>query len=424
MRKERLLLLLILVAVVSLGIYTWLAGMVEPPQHIAMEEDKEHTEHDRHEEEGHEQGEHGEHGEHDENGHEEEGPVRMSPEELREFGVEVGRAGPGRLRIYLELPGEVRANPDRLAHIVSRVPGIVREVRKNLGDRVRAGEVMAVIDSRNLADAKSRFLAARERLKLAEANFKREKRLWERKISPEKEYLRAKKELAEARIELRASEQRLHALGFSDEYLRELPEHPETSFTRYEITAPFDGTVVEKHVTMGEAIKDDTTIFVVADLSSVWINLNVYQNDIPLVHVGQEVVISTKDGVAEESGRITYISPTVDERTRTVTARVELPNPDGIWKPGLFVTGRILVDTVDVDVAVPRTALQVVEGKMSVFVKTEEGFVPTPVVTGRKDEHLVEILSGLSPGTEYVTKGAFALKAELSKAEFSGGHAH
>jgi len=357
-------------------------------------------------------------------GHGDEDIVRLSPEEIKEFGIEVGTAGPGRLHVYVSLPGEVVPNADRLAHIVPRVSGIVREVTKTLGDRVRAGEVMAVIESRELADMKSSYLAAKERILLAEANFRRVEKLWKKKISPEKEYLEAKQALAEARIELRSAEQKLHALGLSDEYLERMPEHPDISFTRYEVTAPFEGTVIEKHIAMGEALKEDAGAFVVADLSSVWVDLDVYQKNLSLVQKGQSVIISAGHGIPDVKARISYVGPLVGEETRTALARVVLPNKGGKWRPGLFVTGKIATSEIEAPLVVPKSALQTVEGRLSVFVQTEEGFEPHPVTTGRANGTLVEITSGLKPGDRYVTKGAFTLKAQLSKGAFGGGHAH
>ncbi len=355
--------------------------------------------------------------------HEEE-VVRLSREEMKEFGVEIRTAGPEKLRIYISLPGEVKTNADKLAHIVPRVSGVVRDVRKRLGDKVRRGEVMAVLESRELADAKSAYLAAIERFSVAEADFRREENLWKKRISPEKNYLRARRMLAEARIELRSAKQKLFALGLPDEYIASLSDHPEASYTRYEITAPFDGTVIEKHIALGEAVEADSTVFVVADLSTVWVDLSVYQKDLPLVRVGQEVVLSAGYGIEDATGRISYVGPVVGEETRTAIARVVLPNRDGRWRPGLFVTGRIAVDEITVPVAVPRSAVQEVEGRPSVFVETDEGFVPRVVNTGRKDTSKVEISSGLEPGERYVAKGAFILKAQLSKGAFGEGHSH
>jgi cobalt-zinc-cadmium efflux system membrane fusion protein len=365
---------------------------------------------------------HDEHREHD--GQRVEKVIRLSDAEMEEFNIEVGTAGPGKLQISLSFPGEIVANADRLAHIVARVPGVVSKVRKNLGDHVRGGEVLAVLESRELADTKAAFLAASERNELAQANFTREESLWKKKISSEQEYLEAKRARAEARIELRSAEQKLHALGFSDEYLAQLPGHPDIAFTRYELLAPFNGTVIEKHITLGEVLQDDTEAFIIADLSSVWVNLSVYEKDLSLVREGQPAVISVGKGIPDARGEISYLGPVVDEQTRTALARVVLPNTDGRWRPGLFVTGKILVDDLTVPLLVPKSALQTLEDKISVFVATEEGFEPQPVMIGRTNETHVEVTSGLTPGQRYVKQGGFTLKAQLSKGAFGEGHNH
>ena len=378
-------------------------GVREVPEH---EERPNHAQGDKHGEDGQEQ------------------VVHLSESERREFDIKVGTVGPGKLRIYVNLPGEVKLNADRRAHIVPRVSGVVRQVRKSLGDRVRVGEEMAVLDSRELADMKSAYLAAKERVALAEATFRREQELMEKKITSEQEYLQAKQAVAEARIALQAGEQKLHAMGFSDKYIAELPTHPDMTFTRYAIAAPFQGTVIEKHIVLGEVLKDDSTAFVVADLSSVWVDLHVYQKDLPFVHEGQTVSISAGRGIPDAKGKITYLGPLVGEQTRTVLARVVLPNLNGTWRPGLFVTGKVVVENVDVPLLVSKGALQTVEEGPAVFVETAEGLKPRHVTLGRSNDTHVEITSGLKAGERYVTSGAFTLKAQLSKGAFGDGHGH
>jgi len=370
-------------------------------------------------------------GEHDDGGrgheredHGEERLVRLSAEELEEFGIELAVAGPGRLETEVSLPGEVALNADRLAHVVPRVSGIVREVRRTLGDRVRKGDVLAVLESRDLADSKADFLAARERVSMAEANFLREEGLWKKKISSEQEYLEARRAFAEARISLRSAEQKLHALGFSEKDLARLPGEPDVDFTRYEMVAPFDGTVIEKHIVLGEVLKDDAEAYVVADLSSVWINISVYQKDLPRIRRGLPVIVSAGHGVPDAGGTISYLGPLVGEETRTALARVVLPDARGLWRPGLFVTARVIVQAETVPIAVPRTALQTLKERPHVFVETEEGLLAVPVALGRTNHRRVEIVSGLEAGRRYVKTGAFTLKAQLSKGAFGGGHGH
>jgi cobalt-zinc-cadmium efflux system membrane fusion protein len=353
-----------------------------------------------------------------------DGAVALSAEELKEFGIELTIASGGPLDQYAELPGEIVLNADRLAHVAPRVSGIVLETRKSLGDSVKAGDVMAVIDSRELADAKADYLAASERQNLARANFKREERLWEKKVTSEQEYLDARQSLAEARIEVNSSKQKLHALGFSDAYLKKFPNHPDATYTRYEIRAPFAGTIIEKHLTMGESVNEDDDGFTIADLSSVWVDINVYQKDLAQIRKGQTVVIQVGHGIPEATGKIAWVGPLVGESTRTAKARVVLANPDGTLRPGLFVTAQVAVANTPAGIVVPKSALQTVEDRTVVFVQDEDGFEPRPVQTGRENATQVEILSGLEAGQSFVSKGAFTLKAQLSKGAFGDGHNH
>jgi cobalt-zinc-cadmium efflux system membrane fusion protein len=348
-------------------------------------------------------------------GQEEGRVVHLNEAMMKESDVEIATAGPGQLQVHDTLLGEIAFNSDRLAHIVPRVPGVVREVRKNLGDMVRAGELLAVLDSRDLADSKTTYLAAVERLTLAQSNFTREESLWQKKISAEKDYLESKQALAEARITLRSSEQKLHALGFTEEDLQALPSNADTSLTHYEITSPLDGTVVEKHIVLGEVLKDDSNpCFVIADLTSVWVDLKVHQQDLSHIRPGQTAVVKGGEDLQTE-GTIAFVSNIVSETSRMSFARLTISNPEGRWRPGLFVTGRIAVDEVSAPVVVPKEALVRLDGQTCVFLKTDRGFVPQTVMVGRSNDKAVEITSGLAPGQRYVIRGAYTLKSELNK---------
>lgn len=346
--------------------------------------------------------------------------VRLGDATRHEVGIEVQRAGAGTLQRSIILHGEVMLNADRVAHLVPRVPGIVQQVHKHLGDQVQAGEVTAILESRELATLHAAYLAAKARLALAQTTFRREADLWQKKISAEHEYLEAKQALEEARITLHTAEQQLYALGFSSTSLARLASQPATVLTQYAITAPFDGAVIEKHLTLGEALKEDTTVFVIADLRSVWVDLQVYQHDLPFVHAGQPVVMSAGHELPDAQGTLSYVGPILGEHTRTALARVVLLSPKGPWRPGLFVTAQISAETVNVPVLVPETSLQTLAEHTVVFVETAEGFAPRPVTLGRSNDTQVEITAGLQPGERYVTRGAFTIKAQLSKATFGG----
>ncbi len=396
-----------------LGTYSWLRDATP----VGDENNDEESEHGGHEHED----------EAELGGHSEEHPrgeIELSPELQREFGIEVSEASGGRILRDLTVPGEVVLNADRVAHIVPRVSGQVREVHGHLGDEVRAGDVLAVIDSRELAEAKAGDLAAEAKLSLMRASLERVEKLFQKKIAPEEELLKARQELAEAEIEHRTAEAGLHALGLTEAQVRELHEEEDVDYSRFEIKAPFDGMVIEKHLTLGEVVGPKSNVFVLADLSDVWVNLTVYQKDLASVRVGQAVTVSAGGGLVA-SGSIDYLSSVIEKATRTARARVVLENFDGRWRPGLFVTGRLEVERIDVGVLVPKTALQTVEERVCVFVETDDGFVLRSVEVGRSDGKNVEITEGLSVGERYVAVGAFSLKAELGKEAFAGeGHHH
>jgi len=358
--------------------------------------------------------------------HEEGQVIELSKEQIKEIGIELAPAGGGKIDVYVNLPGEVAVNADRMAHIVPRVSGVVGEVKKKLGDAVKAGEVMAVIRSRALADAKAGYLAAIERYDLAKTIFEREEKLWKEQISSEQDYLNAKKGFAEAKIQMRSVEQKLHALGFSEEYLEKLPLEQESQLTKFEITAPFDGTVIDKHITLGEVVGNDADVFVVADLSSVWVDLHVYPKDLMKIKKGQRVVISAGQTMPDAEGVISYVGPVVGTESRTALARVVLPNSNGVIRPGLFVTAKVAIDNVEADVIVPKDAIQTLEGKKCVFIKDEHGFEPRFITLGQSNTGFVQVTSGLDPGQQYVTKGAFELKAKIitSTLDSHAGHGH
>ncbi len=477
------------------------------------ENDDDHKKHDDDDHEGiedhdddHRKGkEHEDHGDHDEDA------IRLSDGEMKEFGIEVEKAGPGKLHTYIKLPGEVLLDPDRLAHIVPRVPGIVRKVRKTLGDNVKKNEIMAILESAELGQAKIEYLALKQELKLAQIDFSRiqtihnnttlmlnmlknspnpealhketegldmgknrsrlisayttliltretfsrEKNLYEKKISSQADFLEAVRDYKSAQANysatydeisfsikrqlfdkgrtakfaestMQAAKRRLLILGLSDRDLLNLKdfEKYDTQLPRVEIRAPFNGTVIEKHISLGEVLKEDSKAFVIADLSSLWVDLNVYQKDLPFVRKGQQVIISAGHDIPDTSGTVSLVMPLVGEETRTALARVVLPNPDKRWLPGLFVNGKITVENQDVSLLIPKSAIQTIEDRPSIFIKTDEGFEPQPITTGRESGDYVEIISGLKAGQLYVKKGVFTLKAQLAKGSFGDGHNH
>ena len=194
------------------------------------------------------------------------------------------------------------------------------------------------------------------------------------------------------------------------------------SLGRVELRAPFDGMVVEKHIALGEAVKEDANVFTLTDLSSVWAELSVAARDLQQVRVGERVVVRAGASDATANGVIAYVGSFIGEQTRTAPARVVLPNPQGAWRPGLFVTVEILTGEKASPVTVASSALQTVDDTPVVFLKVPGGFAPQPVQTGRSDGKRIEVLGGLKAGMPYASTGSFVVKSELGKG--SAEHTH
>lgn len=192
------------------------------------------------------------------------------------------------------------------------------------------------------------------------------------------------------------------------------------SLTTYEVTSLIDGKIIEMHMTQGELIGTEAHAFTIADLDKVWAIFSVYQKDIDKIRVGQNAKVSIGSIDKDEIGKISYLSPIVDENTRTASARVILNNRSGKWRPGMFVTAKVYVSETKAPVVIEKTALQTIDEKPVVFVKDGEGFIPQLVKVGKENDDNIEILSGLKPGQQYVSKGAFTLKAEVLKESFGG----
>jgi cobalt-zinc-cadmium efflux system membrane fusion protein len=336
---------------------------------------------------------------------------------IKNAGIEVLTAGPGNVSVTVSLPGEVALNAEAMAHVTPRVGGIVREVKKQLGDVVKKGDVLAILDSRELAEMQREVLTAKERLTLAEDNFKRQEALWNEKISAEKDYLAAKQALAEARIEHRSAAQKLSASAGAG-----------AKGAGYTLIAPLDGTIIEKHASVGEVLKDDTQAFVIADLSTVWVNVTVYAKDLARIQVGQPARVRAEGIEKPASGTITYLGQVVGEQTRSATARVVLKEPGPQWRPGLFTTTEVAIEQVDAPIVIADEAIQTVEGKKVVFIEDRGVFEARAVRLGRAGaggesrSEVVEVLNGIAAGDRYVGKNSFILKAELGKSE--AGHEH
>ncbi len=378
------------------------------PAKAAKAEADEHGDDHAHEEEK----EHAENDAHDDHGGEGAGHVKLSDAQAKAVGVVMAKAQSAAIQKEVVLPGEIRFDEDRTAHVVPRVAGVVASVHARLGEQVSKGQLLAVIQSATVSDQRSELQTAQKRLALARTTYQREKQLWEERISAEQDYLQARQALQEAEIAVSNASQKLAAIGAGA-----------GGSNRYELRAPIAGIVVEKHLTVGESVAESTASFTVSDLSSVWAEMNVSAPQLPFVRVGASVTVQATAFDSMAAGKIAYVGALIGEQSRTAPARVALANPQGVWRPGLFVDVKVQAQEVQVPVAVDAKAIQRPDGKESVvFVPAEGGYKAQVVELGRSDGRTTEITSGLQAGQDYVKNGSFMLKAELGKA--SAEHTH
>lgn len=272
-----------------------------------------------------------------------EARVELTPEAAKVSGIVLENVGPAKLKGTIKVNGRILPNEEQMKHVVPRYPGVLKEVRKRLGDRVSKDEVLAVVESNE-------------------------------------------------------------------------------SLQRYEVKSDLAGTIIEKHATPGEFVKEGDAVYIVADLSTVWVDLNVYRQDAARLKEGQRVTIDGGEGLHKEEGRISYISPFGAENTQTLLARVVLPNPRGEWRPGLFVTGEIVLEETEVPLAVRASAIQTFRDWTVVFVNEGNFYEPLVIEPGRRDGDWVEVVSGMKPGQRYVAENSFIIKADILKSGASHDH--
>lgn len=262
--------------------------------------------------------------------------VAMSDAKVAAAEIELTKAAPAVLHDSLLLNGMVQANQESLVQITPRFPGVVREVRKRIGDHVEKGDVLAIVESNQ-------------------------------------------------------------------------------SLTPYELRAALAGTIIDRQTTLGEFVSEQKPAFVIADLSTVWVDFSVYRRNLARVRVGDQILIDPADGGPKIEAKISYVSPVGSSETQTALARAVVPNAEQRLRPGLFATGRLILSAKRVAVAVKSSALQTLENRTVVFVRDGEKFEPRDVEIGERDPDFVEVTFGVLEGDTYAGKNSFIVKAEMAK---------
>jgi membrane fusion protein, heavy metal efflux system len=354
----------------------------------------------------------------------EDGPQRiaLSEQQIGDAGITLVEAKGGTLRRHFLAPGSLIPDADHIARVAVRVLATVAELRKKLGDSVEQDEIVAVIESRDVAEAKSEYLAARVTNELRQTLYNRQKVLVETRAVSENEFLRTQLTAHEARIKLDSTRQKLFALGLSEAEIADLPNQPPESLRKQFLRSPIAGRISERRVDLGGLIGregQESELFVIVNLDNIWVDLAVSPEDIAAVREGVPVSIRAIGSDGEAAAKIIFVSPLLDRETRNARVIASLPNPDHRWKPGAFVTAEVPIGDQPSKVIVPRSALQTIKGAPTLFVRDADGFEARQVKTGREDDDDIEILGGLAPGETIAIANTFTLKAELEKAEAS-----
>ena len=336
--------------------------------------------------------------------------LTLSAEEAQKAGIKLQKLEPQEKAEQVMVTATIQANQDKLAHVGPRVPGRVVKVNVSLGDKVKPGQALVMLDSIDLGEARSVYLQAASEAAVAQAGFERAQRLQADNIIPEKDYLRARAEHEKARASLRAAGDKLRMMGVAPE---------ELSNSVFPLTAPFAGTVIEKKAVLGELAQPDQSLFTVADLSTLWIESDLFEKDLGKVKVGAQAAVTVSAYPGEVfKGRLTYISSTMNKETRTAKARVEVPNPDGRLKPEMFASATInTTGTSAKALIVPEEAVLLLQGQPTVFVAERGGFEPRAVEVSERTQGQAVIKSGVETGEAVVVSGAYALKARLLKSQ-------
>lgn len=361
---------------------------------------------------------HSDHDEEHDHDHDHDHPeyVQLTKEQLESNRIQIHPASPGSLKQILKAPAQITISNDRIAHIIPKVSGAAVKAYKNIGERVKSDEIIASLDSREMAEAKSAYLTAAKKEQLASNMYSWEQNLHEKQLTQLQDYHTAESRWQEAAIDKELAKQKLCLLGLDDTQIEELANAPASSLRMYELRSPIEGQVIDRHIMPGEFINTDDQIYVIADLSKLWVEVNIFAKDRQYAKVGQQVSIVSSEG-KKGLGRIVYLSPIVNEQSQTSTAIAEIDNTTGEWLPGTFVQAELITTKTPVNIAVPKEAIQNIDGEDSIFVLQDECFYSRPVTIGQSDETHCEIISGLNPGDQYAATNTFLLKAELKKDE-------
>ncbi|MBI5342634.1 MAG: efflux RND transporter periplasmic adaptor subunit [Deltaproteobacteria bacterium] len=361
------------------------------------------------------------------------GTVKLLPDLIAGKGkpglVATGKAGSRKVSESRAFTGEVKLSEGRTVHVAAPLPGLVRKVFVDIGSTVAEGAPLFELDCQDVAESKGDYLKKTAARDLAKASAEREATLFEKKISARVEVQEAQARLAAAEIEAANARGRLLRLGIPRAEIESLdPKIPDTMSGFLTVRAPQGGVVLERQISVGRRVEPGKDLILLSDLSEVWVWADLRENDLPSIFGrvngggGYTAEVRSPAGGKPYRGTLDVLSGTMNEQTRTVKARIVVPNPEGHLRPGMFVNVRVFLPGGGSAVAVPKAAVLADEGRTFVFVHKEGDYwVRRPVTLGRRLGDMVEVRSGLKPGQTIITDGSFLLKSDVLRRKMGAG---
>ncbi|MBT9097605.1 efflux RND transporter periplasmic adaptor subunit [Methylovulum psychrotolerans] len=341
--------------------------------------------------------------------------VKASPLLMQQ--IKIITLGSSQVHESLRLPARVELDQERIARIGATVTGRITETQAVIGQEVRKGERLATLNSTELGMAQSAYLKTRSQLALRQLVANRAKRLFASDIIPKAELEERESLLSEADIDLRTATDQLRVFGMSDADLARLAKERKIH-SLLPITASIQGTIVERTVTLGQVVQPSDALFTVADLSHVWVVAELPEQQAHWAHEGDEALVTLAAiPEQEQRGRLIYVADMVDPQTRTVTLRMDIPNPLRIFKPQMLATLVIYKQSTQ-ELALPDSAIIRVDDRDHVFVQTApDEFTLKPVKLSARNGAVRQVLDGLQQGEKVVIEGGFHLNSERQRKE-------
>lgn len=333
-------------------------------------------------------------------------------ETARDAGIETVPAVAGMEGAGVTATATIVADASHMAVVNPRAPGVVRSIKADVGSRVHRGAPLAILESSAVGEDRSRLQAAKSRASVAEANYHREKDLYDKGVSALREVEEAQREWEAAKAEASAASSSLGMIGTS-----------EGEAGAYVLRAPITGIVTKRMATLGTLVDTDDPLFEIVNVSELWADIDVPEAHVARVRPGQRVVLRVEGLPGREfHGTIRFVSPLIDAQTRTAKARAALPNRDGALRANMYAKARIVDAGNGASVLVPKAAVQEAKGVQLVFVQlSADAFEARRVRTTVADNDMVAIASDVRPGERIVTTGSFLLKTETLKESIGAG---